>query len=78
MSRQKLKIANTETDNLLSNLRGEIAEVVTCWILMRKFMVSGTRLRSGDINKDLSNPELTSVYVLNDNLRMISSHDCRS
>lgn len=68
MSRQKLRIADTETDNLLGNLRGEIAEVVTCWILMRQFMVSGTRLRSGDIGKDLSNPDLTFVDVLKDKL----------
>ncbi len=68
MSRQKLRIANTETDNLLGNLRGEISGVVTCWILLRQFMVSGNRLRSDDISKDLSNPDLTFVYVLNDKL----------
>ena len=38
MSNKKLRIANTETDNLVSNLRGEIAEVVTSWILMQRFM----------------------------------------
>jgi hypothetical protein len=68
MSREKLRIANTETDNLLGNLRGEIAEIVTCWILMRRFMSSGTRLRSDDISKDLSNPDLAFVYLLNDKL----------
>jgi hypothetical protein len=68
MSREKLRIANTETDNLLGNLRGEISEIVICWILMRQFMVSGTRLRSDDISKDLSNPDLAFVYVLNDKL----------
>ena len=68
MSREKLRIANTETDNLLGNLRGEISEIVTCWILMQQFIVSGNRLRSDDISKDLSNPDLTFVYVLNDKL----------
>jgi hypothetical protein len=68
MSREKLRIANTETDNLLGNLRGEIAEIVTCWILMRRFMASGTNLRSGDISKDLGNPDLAFVYLLNDKL----------
>jgi hypothetical protein len=68
MSRQKLRIANTEMDNLLGNLRGEIAEVVTCWILMQKFMVSGTRLSSGEIGKDLGNPDLSFVYLLKDKL----------
>jgi len=72
-----LRIANTETDNLLGNLRGEIAEVVTAWILMRQFMVSGTRLSSGDLGKDLSNPDLTFMCS-RINLRTILSQDCRS
>src|SRR5436305_12577739 len=35
---------------------------------MQQFIVSGNRQRSDDISKDLSNPELTFVYVLNDKL----------
>ena len=79
MSRQKLRVANTETDNLLANLRGEIAEVVTDWILMRQFAVSGNRLGSGDAAKDIGNPDLAFVYLLKDkNLRTILSRDSPS
>jgi hypothetical protein len=68
MGNKKLRIANTETDNLISNLRGEIAEVVTTWMLMRHFTASGARLQSEDISKDLGNPDLTFIYLLKDKL----------
>jgi len=66
MGNKKLRIANTETDNLMSNLRGEIAEVVTTWMLMSRFRASGARLQSDDISKDVGNPELAFVYLLKD------------
>jgi hypothetical protein len=68
MSRQKLRIANTKTEHLLGNLRGEIAEVVTSWILMRRFMDSAARLRTGDVQKDLNNSDLNFIYLLKDKL----------
>jgi hypothetical protein len=68
MSRQKLRIANTQVEHLLGNLRGEIAEVVTSWILMRRFMDSAARLRTDDVAKDFSDPDLNFVYVLKDKL----------
>lgn len=68
MSRQKLRIANTDIEYLLGNLRGEIAEVVTSWVLMRRFMDTAARLRTDDVKKDLSNPDLNFIYVLKDKL----------
>lgn len=68
MGNEKLKIANTEADNLMGNLRGEMAEVVTSWILMRQFMATGATLSSDNITKDLNNPDLTFAYVLKDKL----------
>ena len=68
MGNKKLRVINTETDNLVSNLRGEIAEVVTTWILMRHFMTSAASLQTDDITKDLGNPDLAFLYVLKDKL----------
>ncbi len=48
----------------MANLRGEIAEVVTAWILTRPFMASGT----GNVAEDFNNPDLTYVYLLEDKL----------
>src|SRR5438445_8361272 len=66
MGNRKLRMANTEADNLLTNLRGEIAEVVTTWMLMRRFVDSASRLQSGDVSEDFGNPDLAFVYLLKD------------
>jgi hypothetical protein len=68
MGSKKLRIINTETDNLVSNLRGEIAEVVTTWMLMRHFMASAASLQTDDVTKDFGNPDLAFRYVLRDKL----------
>jgi len=68
MGSEKLKVFNTQADNLMANLRGEIAEVVTAWILMRQFMAFGTRLSTGNVAEDFNNPDLTYVYLLKDKL----------
>jgi hypothetical protein len=68
MGNKKLRVINTETDNLVSNLRGEIAEIVTTWVLMRHFMASAARLQTDDVKKDFGNPDLSFLYVLKDKL----------
>src|SRR6266700_642112 len=68
MGSEKLKVFNTQADNLMANLRGEIAEVVTAWILMRQFMASGTRRSTVNVAEDFNNPDLTYVYLLKDKL----------
>ena len=68
MGNKKLRVINTETDNLVSNLRGEIAEVVTTWVLMRHFMASAAGLQTDDVKKDFGNPDLSFLYVLKDKL----------
>jgi hypothetical protein len=43
MSRQKLRVKNIQLDNLISNLRGEVSEIVTSWILSRHMRASRLR-----------------------------------
>ena len=69
VSKQKLRIANTELDNLVSNLRGEVGEVITTWVMMRHFGVMGQRLSTDDLEADLANSELSIVFLLEDKLR---------
>ena len=33
MSKPKLRVKNTQLDNLISNLRGEVGEIITSWVL---------------------------------------------
>ena len=68
MSRQKLRVKNTQLDNLISNLRGEVGEVVTSWVLLRHMMASIRALSSDDIAKDMANKDLTFLCLLRNKL----------
>lgn len=60
----RLRAANTETDNLISNLRGEVGEIITSWVLMREFRSEATKLTTGDIKRDFENQVLTRTLLL--------------
>jgi len=68
MSNQKLRILNTDIDNLISNLRGEVGEIVSTWVMMRSFMAQATMLRTPDIQKDFENQQLVILDALTDKL----------
>jgi hypothetical protein len=55
MGNEKLKVARTDSGNLVANLRGEVGEVITTWLLMRHFIGQAGRLASGDLEKDVAN-----------------------
>ncbi len=64
MSKQKLRVKNTQLDNLISNLRGEVGEVVTSWLILQQLSASTRALSSNDFDKDLKNKDLTFVRLL--------------
>ena len=69
MAKTRQRIANTATVVLIGNLRGEVGEVVTTWVLLRHFMSQASKLKSDDVQKDLSNKELAFLWLLTDKLR---------
>ena len=69
MSRRKLRVAKTDAENLVSNLRGEIGEVITTWLLMHQLMGECSSLSSDDPVKDLQNRQLSFLKLLADKLR---------
>lgn len=68
VSKQKLRVRNTQLDNLISNLRGEVGEVVTSWVLLRYVMARARELSCDDIGKDVANENLTFVSMFRDKL----------
>ena len=68
MSRQKLRVQNTQLDNLVSNLRGEVGEIITSWVLLRHIMASQRGLFSHDPGKDMANEGLAFVSMLREKL----------
>ena len=69
MSNQKRKVANTDLDNLIGNLRGEVGEIITAWVIMRQFMARSRQLASFGPGKDMANPEYAFMNLLVDKLR---------
>jgi hypothetical protein len=64
VSKQKLRVKNTNLDNLISNLRAEVGEIITSWVLLRHMMASQRELSSDDFAKDLANENLAFVSML--------------
>lgn len=68
MSSNRLRVHNTDTDNLITNLRGEVGEVVFAWVLMRGIMGQAAGLRATGTLKDPNNPQLVVLDALVDKL----------
>jgi hypothetical protein len=68
MSRKRLRIKSTQTDNLIANLRGEVGEILSTWVMMRNLIVEANKLRSNDPGKDLENLRLSFLNCLVDKL----------
>ncbi len=69
MSRTKFRIHNTPLDNLVSNLRGEVGEIIFTWIMLRGLMVQANQLRTDDPKTNMQNHALCTLNILTDKLR---------
>jgi hypothetical protein len=69
VSREKLRTHRTDADNLVSNLRGEVGDIVTTWALYRTLRVQIARQSSGDMEKDLGDYNLAALRMIADKLR---------
>ena len=69
MSRKKLRILKTNLDNLISNVRGEVGEIISSWEPMRSLMAKANRLQTDDVERDMQNEDLTIINILIDKLR---------
>jgi hypothetical protein len=68
MSRSKQKLHNTELDNLISNLRGEVGEILLTWLLYIKLKKTARYLYTPDIEKDLRDPDIAFFEILAEKL----------
>ncbi len=68
MSSDKHKLHNTELDNLISNLRGEVGDILLTWKLYVRLNRNVRRLYTSDIDKDLSDPNISLLEIIIDKL----------
>ena len=64
MTHEQLRIARTEPDVLVSNLRGEVGAAITTWVILRHFIAQADALRSPDPTKDIGNRDLAFLDIL--------------
>jgi hypothetical protein len=63
-----MRVHNTDLDNLVSNLRGEIGEIVFSWTLMRELLTQARQRRCESGVNELSDPQLNTLHALADKL----------
>lgn len=68
MSRKKLRIHQTDPGNLISNLRGEIGEIISSWVLYEDLIIGINRARSSDSLENIDNPRSSRLSILTDKL----------
>jgi hypothetical protein len=64
MADHRLRVKNTNQDALIGNIRGEVGEAITNWILLRHLIGSSKELETDDISVDMKNENLAFVYAL--------------
>ena len=64
MGNDKLKIHRTDKDNLVSNLRAEVGEIIETWILCRNMVIQKQEIQTDDIKADIENQQLTVLTTL--------------
>lgn len=69
MGNKRLRVHNTDANNLVSNLRGEVGEIITSWCLLRGLMGESKGLETDNLQADMANPHLRILYALTDKLR---------
>jgi len=69
MADHRMRIRNTNLEALLGNIRGEVGEAITNWILLRHLMAASKRLETDNIAEDMKNSDLAFVYALKRRIR---------
>ena len=64
MVHPNLRAARTDADALIGNLRGEVGEAITTWVLLRHLMHQRSIVRGDDPSAELQNPELMFLNLL--------------
>lgn len=69
MGNKKSTFHRTEIDNLISNLRAEVGEIVESWILMREIFHTSKKYRTGDLDKDFRSPDYLKMLRIIDKFK---------
>lgn len=64
MTHEKLRISKTNQDVLIANVRCQVGESITTWVMLRHALAHAATIRSPDPTKDIDNRELAFLDIL--------------
>lgn len=68
MTNSRVRLKNTNPEVLIGNLRGEVGEAITNWIILRQLIGSANHLQTDDIQADMKNESLAFINALRDRI----------
>jgi hypothetical protein len=63
MTHPKLRIHNTPVDNLVSNLRGEVGEIISLWVLTNELRADAARFAK-NVQDTFADPLLARLHII--------------
>ena len=63
MAHEQLRVSKTNQDYLIANVRCEVGESITTWVMLRHAMAQAATIRSSDPTKDMGNRELAFLDI---------------
>ncbi len=68
MTKSRVRLNNTNPEALIGNLRGEVGEAITNWIILRQLIGSANHLKTDDIQADMKNESLAFINAVRDRI----------
>jgi len=68
MANSQLRIQRTNKDALIGNLRGEVGEAITSWILLRHLIFTSRSMQTDDVMSDMRNNDLGLIHSIKDKI----------
>lgn len=68
MTDSRMRLKKTNPEALIGNLRGEVGEAITNWIILRQLISSANHLQTDDVLEDMKNQSLSFINAVRDRI----------
>ena len=68
MADSRVRLRKTNPEVLIGNLRGEVGEAITNWIILRQLIGSAKHLQTDDVLVDMKNESLAFINAVRDRI----------
>jgi hypothetical protein len=64
----RVRLKNTNPEVLIGNLRGEVGEAITNWIILRQLIGTANHLQTDDVVADMKNDDLAFINAVRERI----------